>query len=62
MLRWWLEAWRLSGLEEAEQAFDIIAMTHPDMVDQVLVLVVQVVLALVEVVLVLVTEVELVMG
>ena len=35
--RWWLEAWRLSGLDEAEQAFDIIAMTHPDMVDQVLV-------------------------
>ena len=29
MLRWWLAAWRLIGLDRAEEGFDLVFMTHP---------------------------------
>ena len=28
MLRWWLAAWRLIGLDRAEEGFDLVFMTH----------------------------------
>ena len=29
MTRWWLAAWRLIGLDSAEERFDLVLMTHP---------------------------------
>ena len=29
MLKWWLAAWRLIGLDRAEEGFDLVFMTHP---------------------------------
>ena len=29
MTRWWLAAWRLIGLDSAEERFDLVFMTHP---------------------------------
>ena len=29
MTRWWLSAWRLIGLDSAEEGFDLVLMTHP---------------------------------
>ena len=34
-LKWWVKAWRLSGLDEPEEAFDIILFTHPEIVPKV---------------------------
>ena len=34
MLFWWIYSWKFLGLNTFEQAFDIIVMTHPDMVSQ----------------------------
>ena len=31
-LKWWLHAWKLIGLDEAEEAFDVVLMVHPDAV------------------------------
>ena len=28
-LRWWLYAWRLAGLDTADQAMDVVLFTHP---------------------------------
>ena len=35
-LLWWLAAWRLAGLQQEEEGFDVVVMVHPHMVEQVL--------------------------
>ena len=37
-LLWWLQAWRLIGLDSPEEAFDVVVMVHPDMAGKVLLL------------------------
>ena len=34
-LRWWIKAWRFVGLDQAKEAFDIVLMVHPGMVEKV---------------------------
>jgi hypothetical protein len=34
-LHWWIKAWTFVGLDQAEQAFDVVVMAHPNMVEKV---------------------------
>ena len=34
-LRWWIKAWKFVGLDQAKEAFDIVLMVHPGMVEKV---------------------------
>merc|ERR1719400_132402 len=34
-LNWWIKAWQFSGLDEPEEAFDIVVMVHPVMAPQI---------------------------
>ena len=31
-LNWWLEAWKFIGLDEEDEAFDVVLMVHPEAV------------------------------
>ena len=34
-LHWWVKAWTFVGLDQPDQAFDVVVMAHPDMVEKV---------------------------